>query len=29
MKRGQERPPSRITYKIKVSRKAASPAQTP
>ena len=29
MKRGQERPPSRITYKIKVSRKASSPAQTP
>jgi hypothetical protein len=29
MKRGQERPPSRVTYKIKISRKAASPAQTP
>ena len=29
IKRGQERPPSRVTYKIKVSRKAASPAQTP
>jgi hypothetical protein len=29
MKRGQERPPSRITYKIKISRKASSPAQTP
>ena len=29
IKRGQERPPSRITYKIKVSRKASSPAQTP
>ena len=29
MKRGQRRPPSRITYKIKVSRKASSPAQTP
>jgi hypothetical protein len=29
MKRGQERSPSRITYKIKVSRKAFSPAQTP
>ena len=29
MKRGQERPPSRVTYKIKVSRKAPSPAQTP
>lgn len=29
MNRGQERPPSRITYKIKVIRKAPSPAQTP
>jgi hypothetical protein len=29
MKRGQERSPSRITYKIKISRKAFSPAQTP
>lgn len=29
MKRGQQRPPSRVTYKIKVSRKAFSPAQTP
>jgi hypothetical protein len=29
MKRGQERPPSQVTYKIKVSRAAASPAQTP
>ena len=29
MKRGQERPPSRVTYKIQVSRKASSPAQTP
>ena len=29
MKRGQERPPSRVTCKIKVSRKASSPAQTP
>jgi Insertion element 4 transposase N-terminal/Transposase DDE domain len=29
MKRGQERPPSTVTYKIKVSRKASSPAQTP
>ena len=29
MKQGQQRPPSRITYKIKVSRKASSPAQTP
>ena len=29
MKQGQKRPPSRITYKIKVSRKASSPAQTP
>ena len=29
MKRGQERPPSTVTYKIKVSRKTSSPAQTP
>jgi hypothetical protein len=29
MKRGQQRPPSRVTYKIQVSRKAPSPAQTP
>jgi hypothetical protein len=29
IKRGQQRPPSRVTYKIKVSRKASSPAQTP
>jgi hypothetical protein len=29
MKRGQERPPSRVTYKIKNSRKTSSPAQTP
>jgi hypothetical protein len=29
MKQGQQRPPSRVTYKIKVSRKASSPAQTP
>jgi hypothetical protein len=29
MKRGQERPPSRVTYKIKINRKASSPAQTP
>jgi hypothetical protein len=29
MKRGQERPPSRVTCKIKFRRKASSPAQTP
>jgi hypothetical protein len=29
LKRGQERPPSRVTYKIKISQKAPSPAQTP
>ena len=29
MKRERERPPSQVTYKIKVSRKASSPAQTP
>jgi hypothetical protein len=29
MKRGQKRLPSQVTYKIKVSRKASSPAQTP
>ena len=29
LKRGQERPPSRVTYKIKVSPRASSPAQTP
>jgi Insertion element 4 transposase N-terminal/Transposase DDE domain len=29
IKRGQQRPPSQVTYKIKVSRKASSPAQTP
>jgi hypothetical protein len=29
MKRGQERPPSQVTYKIKISRKASSPAGTP
>ena len=29
MKRGQERPPSRVTYQIKVSPKASSPAGTP
>jgi len=29
MKRGQKRPPSRVIYKIKVSRKVSSPAQTP
>jgi hypothetical protein len=29
IKRGQQRPPSPVTYKIKVSRKTASPAQTP
>jgi hypothetical protein len=29
MKRGQQRLPSRVTYKIKVSRKASSPAGTP
>jgi hypothetical protein len=29
MRRGQARPPGQVTYKIKVSRKAASPAGTP
>jgi hypothetical protein len=29
LKRGQERPPGRVTYKIKISRKASLPAQTP
>ena len=29
LKRGQERQPSRVTYKIKVNRKPPSPAQTP
>jgi hypothetical protein len=29
LKRGQERQPSRVTYKIKVNRKPSSPAQTP
>jgi hypothetical protein len=29
MKRRQERPPSQVTYKIKVSPRASSPAQTP
>jgi hypothetical protein len=29
MKRGQQRPPSRVTYRIKVSQKLAPPAQTP
>ena len=29
LKRGQERLPSRVTYQIKVSPKASSPAQTP
>jgi hypothetical protein len=29
MKRGQERPPSQVTYKIKISRKTSSPAGTP
>jgi len=29
MKRGQERPPSRVAYTIKVSPKVSSPAQTP
>jgi hypothetical protein len=29
MKQGQQRLPSRVTYKIKVSPKASSPAQTP
>jgi hypothetical protein len=29
MKRGQERRPSRVTYKIKVTRKTQLPAQTP
>ena len=29
MKRGHERPPSGVTYKIKVTRKASSPAGTP
>jgi hypothetical protein len=28
MKRGQERPPDRVTYKIEVTRKARLPAQT-
>ena len=29
MKRGQQRLPSRVSYKIKVTRKASSPAGTP
>jgi hypothetical protein len=29
MKQGQKRQPSQVTYKIKVGRKASSPAQTP
>ena len=29
MKRGQKRPPSRVTYKIKVGRETSLPAQTP
>ena len=29
LKRGQERPPSRVTYKIKVTSRTSSPAQTP
>jgi hypothetical protein len=29
MKRGHERPPSQVTYKIQITRKASSPAQTP
>jgi hypothetical protein len=29
MKRGQERPPSRVTYTIKVTPRTSSPAQTP
>jgi hypothetical protein len=29
LKRGQKRPPSQVTYKIRISRKASSPAGTP